>query len=157
MTLPFSKQSSLIAFMTAALAVVGCSGGSEPAVASSALVSDSLDQVGLSDVSNAASSCEGLLDGVTDFAVLGETGLLVGLDAVGDPVCIDTVEAIETELDEEGRDSSSLDYRYEATMSSRGRTSTPLTRRDLVSGDPNPEPNEPYYRAARAVASTPGI
>lgn len=132
----------------AALLAVGCSSGGLADAASSQLVEADapLEQVGLADVATASSSCEGLLARVTDFAVLGETGLIVGLDAGGGAVCVDTVEAVNTELSDSGRlaDAGELVARYQTTMAMRESRGARI-RRFQLEGDPNPEPNAPVY------------
>jgi hypothetical protein len=131
----------------AALLAVGCtSGGLAESTSSQLLEAETLEQVGLSDVATASSSCEGLLTRVTDFAVLGETGLIVGLDAAGGAVCIDTVEAVNTELSEGGRfaDAGELVARYQTTMAMRESRGARI-RRFQLEGDPNPEPNAPMF------------
>lgn len=134
---------------------IGCSSSS---FTSSDLIAGEhqpLSQVGLADVESASSSCEGMLATVDEFALLGETGLLVGLDDTGDAVCIDTVDAVNAELGEVGRlgDASALVARYEFTMATRASmprnqartesTQGSSLRRDVRAGDPDPEPNHP--------------
>jgi hypothetical protein len=94
---------------------------------------------------------------VTDFAVLGETGLIVGLDAAGGAVCVDTVEAVNTELADSGRltDASELVARYQITMAMRESRGTRV-RRFQFEGDPNPEPNAPIF-VGRDQGRPPGI
>jgi hypothetical protein len=144
----------LLAFVALASLGVGCSANAGVTSADLLMSEDTLSQVGLADVESASSSCEDLLGGVTDFAVLGETGLVVGLDATGIAVCIDTVEAVNSELAEDGRasDALALAARYEATMALRGPRG-PLMRRIALGGDPDPEPNSPQY----SQHSRPGI
>ncbi len=134
----------LVAFAALACLGIGCSNG---AGASSDLIESDLplEQVGLADVETASSSCEDLLAAVTDFALLGETGLIVGLDSGGGAVCIDTVEAVNSELAEDGRSNDAMDLvaRYAHAMEIRqGR---PVIRRFVLGGDPDPEPNSPMY------------
>ncbi len=131
---------------------IGCS--SVEGTATDLLASEPpLEQVGLADVESASSSCEGLLTGVTDFAVLGETGLIVGLDGAGSAVCIDTVEAVNSELDDTGRETDAVELiaRYETTMSMRGLG----IQRFAPTGDPDPEPNSPQFMQRQS--GRPGI
>lgn len=152
-----------------ALAGVGCS---SVGAASSDLIAEEppLTQVGLADVESATSSCEGLLDDVIDFAVLGETGLVVGLDGIGDAVCIDTVEAVNAELGDEGRvgDAIALSSRYEVTMALRSNTppnaphaasrqQQTRIQRLVLAGDPDPEPNCPQPTQQTPHAQAPYV
>lgn len=132
-----------------ALIAVGCAGSIGSAEAA-LLESEALEQVDLSDVASASSSCEGLLGSVTSFAVLGETGLIVGVDEIGAPVCIDTVEAVQTELSLCGRldDAGALESRYLETVHLREARSGQIVRPTWNDGDPDPEPNEPPPEAA---------
>lgn len=141
------RAAALVAFAALACLGVGCSAATGGTSADLLMSEDTLSQVGLADVESASSSCEDLLAGVTDFAVLGETGLVVGLDATGGAVCIDTVEAVNSELSEDGRsnDALALVARYEATMAVRGHGEGPFLRRIALGGDPDPEPNSPQY------------
>jgi len=150
--LPLSRLAALAVLLGVGVLGVGCSsvgGAASDLVASEA----PLDQVGLADVESASSSCEGLLTGVTDFAVLGETGLVVGLDGAGSAICIDTVEAVNSELDETGRETDAVELiaRYETTMSMRGLG----IRRFVPTGDPDPEPNSPQFM--QRPSDRPGI
>jgi len=97
---PTVGRTVLWALAAAAVLAVGCTSSGLPGGASSDLLASDppLAQVGLSDVAAASSSCEGLLPRVTDFALLGETGLVVGLDDAGGAVCIHTVEGVNPEL-----------------------------------------------------------
>ncbi len=141
------RAAALVAFAALACLGVGCSTATGGTSADLFMSEDTLSQVGLADVESASSSCEDLLAGVTDFAVLGETGLVVGLDATGGAVCIDTVDAVNSELSEDGRsnDALALVARYEATMAVRGHGQGPFLRRIALGGDPDPEPNSPQY------------
>jgi len=140
---PLNRLAALAVLLGMGVLGIGCS-SSVGGTASDLLVSEApLDQVGLADVEAASSSCEGLLAAVTDFAVLGETGLVVGLDRTGSAVCIDTVEAVNSELGETGRgtDALALIARYESTMAMRGHD----IGRFAPVGDPDPEPNTPQF------------
>lgn len=159
-----TKITSAILLLSAfnALLAVGCAGTVGSAEAT-LLESESLDQVDLSDVASASSSCEGLLGSVTSFAVLGETGLIVGVDDIGAPVCIDTVEAVQTELGLCGRsdDAGELESRYLETVHYRETRSEGI-RPTWDRGDPDPEPNrgeprDPPDHAMRTVMTLFGI
>ena len=128
-----------------AFVAVGCAGSVGSAEATLLESEAVLDQVDLSDVASAESSCEGLIDSVTSFAVLGETGLIVGVDEGGAAICIDTVEAVETELGDVGRasDASELSDRYLETVHLRESRSAAIVRPTWDRGDPDPQPNEP--------------
>lgn len=146
-----AARALVLALAAASTFAVGCTSGAMATGASSDLLASEppLDQVDLGDVAAASSSCEGLLARVTDFAVLGETGLVVGLDAGGGAVCIDTVEAVNTELGDCGRwtDAGELVARYQITMAMRESRGARI-RRFQLEGDPNPEPNSPVYFGA---------
>ncbi|MDW8247653.1 MAG: hypothetical protein RMJ84_13870, partial [Sandaracinaceae bacterium] len=92
------------------LAIACGSGSGEFAGVNSYALGDfqPLDRVGLSEVQSAAPSCEGRLEGVSEFALLGESGLVVGLDEEGEAVCVDAVESVEEELNEQGRSEEAL-------------------------------------------------
>lgn len=141
------RYAALLAFTALACLGVGCSASTHGA-SSDLLAEDApLEQVGLADVEAASSSCEDLLAGVTDFALLGETGLIVGLDSGGGAICIDTVEAVNDELAEDGRASDAMELvaRYQHAMAIRQATGRPVIRRFVLGGDPDPEPNSPMY------------
>jgi hypothetical protein len=145
----------LVLFVALASLGVGCSRAAS-VTSSELLLDEPLTQVGLADVETASSGCEDLLSDVTDFAVLGETGLVVGLDCSGGAVCIDTVAAVNSELSEDGRasDALALASRYEATMEVRGFSGSAVRRRIALGGDPNPQPNAPQFQQ---LPQRPGI
>ncbi|MBX7197474.1 MAG: hypothetical protein K1X94_35845 [Sandaracinaceae bacterium] len=153
------RGAAMLAFVALACLGVGCSTAASGTTSDLLAAEDApLSQVGLADVETASSSCEGLLGDVTEFAVLGETGLVVGLDASGLAVCIDTVDAVNTELSVQGRATDALDliHRYETTMAMRNASGTgPTFRRFALAGDPDPEPNSPQY--SQPSTSRPGI
>lgn len=147
-----------------ALVAVGCAGNVGGGGEALLERESPLEQVDLSDVASAESSCEGLLRSVTSFAVLGETGLIVGVDGDGAPVCIDTVEAVQTELGEVGRvvDAGELSNRYQQTLLHRESQSVGFVRPTNDWGDPDPQPNrpdpqDPPDRAMRTVMSLLGV
>lgn len=141
--------------LVAALSLVGVGCGRLSSVATSGLLEEEpLGRVDLNDVESASSGCEGMLANASDFALLGETGLVVALDGSGAPVCFDTVEAVNDELDDTGRaaDAAVLSARYENTMTARRHS----IQRLQFGGDPNPEPNAPQS-TPRERMSRPGI
>jgi hypothetical protein len=145
-TNPGRRALTLVSLVALAALGVGC-GRAASASSSELVLEEPLTQVGLADVETASSGCEDLLADVTDFAVLGESGLVVGLDGSGGAICIDTVEAVNSELAEDGRasDALALASRYEATMEVRGHSRAPIERRIALGGDPDPEPNAPQF------------
>jgi hypothetical protein len=142
-----TRYVAFVAFAALACLGIGCSTSTEAATSDLLAEESPLEQVGLADVEAASSSCEDLLAGVTDFALLGETGLVVGLDSGGGAVCIDTVDAVNDELSEDGRisDALALAARYQNAMAIRQATGRPVIRRFVLGGDPDPEPNSPMF------------
>lgn len=140
-----------------ALAMVGCMGGAGPEGASAGespselLVAedDGLEQLDAAEWSAAQPGCEGLLSGGEHFAVASaEHGLVAVLDADGEVVCVDTVESVEEELEETGREDEADDLvmAFMATVaanSAEARSSSSSSRFGGATreGDPDPEPN----------------
>jgi hypothetical protein len=126
---------------------VGCRGGAPPFGASAGgLLEDEGEALGSIEEEAAVGAqvgCEDRLEGGERFAIIsGEPGLVAAVDAEGHVICVDTVEAVEEELEESGRDAEAdrLVSAYWAAISSRGAMRTRIERR-AYAGDPDPEPN----------------
>lgn len=77
--------------------------------------------------------CEGYLTGATTFAATN-SGLVVAYDDRGTALCIDTLDAVTTELDETDRGETA-----DRLRSSYARW---VNAHTLCSGDPNPQPSK---------------
>jgi hypothetical protein len=146
----------LVASKLAAIGVVaagcvtlgGCTAGATTSVADAAssdlLVGDGepLDSVDESAWGPAIPSCEGQLDGGEQFALAAGANGLVAAVQDGQVVCVDTVEAVEEELDDTGREEEAdrLIAAYQATIEMFGNEAVRLARPNHE-GDPDPEPN----------------
>lgn len=141
---------ALVALTTAPLG--GCALGGPGPLAVDAANQDSLievtpgttalDSVDSTDWMAAPAGCEGRIDGDTEFALASApSGLIAAVDAMGRVICVDTVESVQQELEEEGLDEEAdeLGERYLLTL---GLASIPSSE-DLVLGDPSPQPSAP--------------
>jgi hypothetical protein len=137
--------------------MVGCVGGArDGAGASVGRSGDFLVEVGpaapLGHVENwhgAVAGCEGHLNGSERFAIATRGhGLVVAVGLDGQVVCVDTVEAVEAELESSGRqdEAAGLDAAYQASVS-LGHSRSLGTEGSSRSGDPDPEPNLGAIRA----------
>jgi hypothetical protein len=142
----------------AALAV-GCAGGAPPVgVADSDLVIsdlEPLEELEGDEENGAEPGCDGRLTGGERFALVSD-GLVAAVDADGEVVCVDTVEAIEEELEEAERteEAECLVISYVAAMARRATTPARF-RRSAHQGDPDPEPNLDFSRFRRAGGPAP--
>ena len=102
---------ALVALTTAPLG--GCALGGPGPLAVDAANQDSLievtpgttalDSVDSTDWMAAPAGCEGRIDGDTEFALASApSGLIAAVDAMGRVICVDTVESVQQELEEEG-------------------------------------------------------
>lgn len=128
-----------------ALALGGCVGAPEDAGESQSWLvevapgTEPLESVPPSEVVNAP-GCEDRLGSNVTFAIAGE-GLVAALDAGGDVVCVDSVEDVQDELEEEGRsaDAAALGDAYLVAI---GLGYVPSAS-DIAAGDPSPQPSMP--------------
>lgn len=124
----------------------GCMGAPGAAPADSALIESGLplleDTAVSEDWTAARPGCEGQLGTGTSLAIASvEHGLIAALDGSGHIVCVDTVEAVEAELEETGRseDAATLVARFEASV--MASEAMGIATRNYA-GDPHPEPND---------------
>lgn len=135
-----------------AVGMVGCVAGGDPDVggSSESLLDGArapLEQIDDERWSEASDGCEGLLEGRNlRFALASaEDHLVAAIDGDGRIVCVDTVEAVEEELEESGRseDAEELVDAFHATLLAVRARGTRDARFDPRQhpGDPDPEPN----------------
>lgn len=140
-----------IAVLAIALSAAGCVGGPDAgATQTGLLMADPLVLLRPSAWAGAPASCEGLLSGDVEFAVASaEGGLVAAVDDNGEVVCVDTVEAVEEELEQSGRDeeAAALVGAYEATMAARDAALMSRLTPPTHAGDPEPQPN--MWRSVR--------
>lgn len=137
----------VVATLFVAVAMVGC--GAEPSAggtSSELLMAESLGTLDGATWASAAAGCEGHLGGDVIFAIASaDAGLVAAVDEDGEVVCVDTVEAVEEELQETGRDeeADNLVDAFAATVARATHTDTTGTLFDGPNqeGDPDPEPN----------------
>ncbi len=102
----------------------------------------------------AAPDCDGLVTASVSFRVASlSAGLVAGIDASGEVICVDSVEAISSDLDESGReeDAEALAASFVAAAHAEemavglgDMTSDPEPQpnsRPRGIGDPEPQPN----------------
>ena len=130
----------------------GCAGAPEDVSASSALVGSAppMMQAPAGVLEYTPAGCEGLLETAVDFEIvsLGDA-LIVAIDSDGIHLCVDTLEAVEAELGESGREAiaDQVHARFVETLFEGlgGETyidPTPQPNSEgLVMGDPTPQPN----------------
>lgn len=138
------------ALLAAALAMAGgCVGSPAPSAGSSSedlLIDEgNLGAIEADDWEDAEAGCEGQIDGTVHFAIASaEFGLIAVVEADGDVLCVDTVSAVEEELEERGlnEEASQLVSAFHAAIG-RGTGDRMLGGR---AGDPDPEPNLGFRR-----------
>lgn len=133
-------------------ALAGC--GVDPTAggaSSDLLLMDSLETIEESNWTDAPAGCEGHLEGDVIFAIASvDEGLVAAVGEDGEIICVDTVEAIEAELEENGRQDEA-DHLVDAFAATVARgTADPVPSRNQfrapTHGDPQPEPNIDYSR-----------
>jgi hypothetical protein len=142
-----------------ALPMVGCMGATSPSDSSSdeLLAADGgqLGSLEEDDWQGALPGCDGILEGDESFAIASaEYGLVAALGADGAILCVDTVEAVEDELEETGHpeEADELVTAYAATIRALDMAGDPGARfrsRDHE-GDPDPQPNTGWTRFQQA-------
>lgn len=146
------------AFAALALAIggtttVGC--GVDPHVGGSSsdlLLMDSLETIEGSTWTDAPAGCEGYLEGDVVFAIASvDEGLVAAVGEDGEIICVDTLDAIEAELEETGRheEADHLVDAFAATVARTAMDPVPTGnqfRAPSHEGDPQPEPNIDYSR-----------
>lgn len=116
----------------------GCVGVDPGSSGSGLIMADPLMSLAPAAWYGAPASCEGLLAGEVDFAVANiDAGLIAAIDAGGRIICVDTVGAVEEELEESGREAeaAALVSAFRATLAAAGMLARPRM------GDPDPQPN----------------
>ncbi len=127
-----------------ALLVVGCMGAPEPGVAgghTAGLVEVGADTDPLTSVSSdawrrAPRDCHGRLPADVSFELVRE-GFVVAIDGLGNPLCVDTVENVQRELEGDGRLSEASDLE-DAYLLAIGLA---IPGTDIDTGDPSPQPS----------------
>lgn len=139
------------ALLAVALVVAsGCVGGSAVDTAAGASSQDlllddgHLGEIAEDDWEDAEAGCEGQIDADVHFAIASaEFGLIAVVEADGDVLCVDTVSAVEEELEDVGlaETAHQLVMAFHSALGRRdGRM---IGSRD---GDPDPEPNLGFRR-----------
>ncbi len=135
--------SLLLAILGSLLA--GCVGGVEPGSSASGLVEITPETEPLASVPTevwvaAPAGCEDLLAAAVTFRLASAAdGLVAAMDAAGRVVCVDTVDAVQEELQEEG-DDARADQLGAQFLLAAGLAGFPSPEM-LVAGDPTPQPN----------------
>lgn len=132
-----------LALALLALGASGCMGADSIGAAENGLLEIDPDTVPLESVGSdeeweaAPAGCEDRLDRALDFKVASSTDHLVAaVDANGVIVCVDTVESVQEELEEEGFDEEA------EQLADRFLLAVGLPDRDsLTSWDPTPQPS----------------
>lgn len=91
--------------------------------------------------------CEDRLENTVTFEVaLDANGLLVAVDDEGEPVCTDTLEAIQAELEDEGREEEAddLEAAFALTIGAAPEQHEQVDF-DPASDDPSPQPSDPSH------------
>ncbi len=149
---------SLAALVMLGAGVVGCVGGDPSgatAIDATLVLADAEPLAAIGpDAWSAAPGCEGLLARGVSFRVASLSGGLVAcVDSSGRVVCVDSVEAISSDLDESGRDAEAdalaagfvaAVHAQELARTVSGMTSDPEPQpntRPRGIGDPEPQPN----------------
>lgn len=130
-----------------AVASIGC--GAEPIVGGSSsdlLMPDELGRVDSESWSAADAGCEGHLVGDVRFAIASaDGGLVAAVDGEGTVLCVDTVDAVEEELEDIGRteEADGLVDAYWATIARAAEAEGARCAFDQPNreGDPQPEPS----------------
>ena len=122
-------------------------GGRDPSVgysSESTLVTPDaapLDAIG-EDAWVAAPDCEGLLAGTVTFRVASlSAGLVACVDSFGHVVCVDSVEAISSDLDESGRDEEAAALAAGFVAAVRAEDTAVAISAMTTASDPEPQPN----------------
>lgn len=151
----WSKASWWLA-LALALPLAGCMAGPAGSSSDELLASDGqLESLGEDDWSQALPGCEGVLDGDEHFAIASaEHGLVAALSPSGDILCVDTVDAVEEELAETGREEEAVELvtAYAATLraADMAREASSLFDGRTHEGDPDPQPNTGWSRFQQA-------
>jgi hypothetical protein len=145
------SKTTIWAALVVALATTGCSSSGVPGAYSDPLLRDDGEQLASlerSDWGSATEGCAGMLGEGLHFAIASaEDGLIAAVEADGDVLCVDTVEAVEEELEESGRveEARTLVNAFHATLQA-ARTGVTRLRGGTREGDPDPEPNVTWTR-----------
>lgn len=136
------------ALLAVGFAAAGCVGGTAPRASSDELLvgEGQLGSIEEAEWEDADAGCEGQIDGSVHFAIASaEFGLIAVVEADGDVKCVDTVEAVEEELEEAGLDDEASDLvsAFHAALRHQEERATYLNTR---AGDPDPEPNLGFRR-----------
>lgn len=99
----------------------------------------------------APTNCHNRLIAVVDFELV-RAGVVVALDASGEPVCVDTIDNVRTELERAGRVSESSDL-GDAYLLAMGFA---IPAMDIASGDPSPQPSCRDVDSSGASPASPG-
>jgi hypothetical protein len=139
-----------------ALSLAGCAGGAPSSAEATLVLPDAAPLETISEDAwvEAPPDCDGLLTNSVSFRVASLSGgLVAAVDASGDVICVDTVEAVSSDLDESGRDAEAealaegffaAVHAEEVSVAIPGMASDPEPQpnsRPRGIGDPEPQPN----------------
>ncbi|HJL20123.1 MAG TPA: hypothetical protein RMH99_30940, partial [Sandaracinaceae bacterium LLY-WYZ-13_1] len=133
--------------LAVALVATGCVGGPADAGQTGGSLlevpPDTTPLLGLEDDAwrHAPPSCEGqLAHGDLDFRLASATdGLVAAVDRSGDVICVDSVESVQEELEEEGREEAAHEL-GDSFLVAVGLAYVPSAD-SLAAGDPSPQPS----------------
>ena len=137
------------ALLALGFAAAGCVGGTAPGVSSDELLlgEGQLGSLQEDQWQSADAGCEGQIDGTVHFAIASaEFGLIAVVEADGDVLCVDTVTAVEEELEEAGLDDEADDLVTAFHAALREREAPGMRLSGTRAGDPDPEPNLGFRR-----------
>ena len=140
-----SRSPNTLSILLGAALAAGCMGDPQLGATYAALedhdanpwAAEPLETAPYVDWVNAPAGCEGQVEGVETFRRTEDAAELVGaVNLAGMIVCVDSLPAIQAELDEQGREDEAeeLGDAFAASMRSSGEE-------DLAAGDPTPQPN----------------
>jgi hypothetical protein len=134
----------------ALLLASACSSGQSELISdsASALLEDetaALPPASEEEAQSAAPGCEGLLVGTESYGIRDE--LVVAYDEDGNPVCVDSPEAVAQELESTSHVQAASTFR-KAYGAAQGQGAAPTS--GTRAGDPDPQPNINHMAVANA-------
>ena len=138
------------AILAVGFATAGCVGGTAAGDASQGLLLGEGGQLGSiqeDEWQDADAGCEGQIDSSVRFAIASaEFGLIAVVEADGDVLCVDTVTAVEEELEEAGLGDAAHDLVTAFHAALRSHDTHGMRLSGTRAGDPDPEPNLGFRR-----------